>query len=275
MSTPPEPKVFTDEEIKAFTLQQAEKYTKNLEWRNRREHRYNYGRGGNTIRDVGVQLAQYKERGFPTRFKRKSMADRREFLITRLLSSNQEKWNDDYEKALVTYEASKPNVSIKVKTEVVIELKDRRPKGHTFIFQRDRNGKLKATQKQGTKATTGRKICTAEGNYSAQDFEDMILLLAEEDIPDTKSLTKGKAKIEVTAKAVLTGNYNLEFAKVGEAIKIREENRYGGGNEPWWEFNIADLLEAIKAFKTPYKAVVEEVKEESKVPEEASFSTSS
>lgn len=257
-----EAKFYTEEEIDQLPLKKLEELAKNLRWEGTGRSRFNslkgrYERTGGTL--------QHKTKGFQRNYRGKTITSREQYLRERLKASSQEVWNKDAAKALKKKreeaEAKKPKVS--VKTKPMIELKDHRPKGHTFILELS-GGKVTAHQKQKDKhGKVGRSICDATGEYTAQDFQDAIELISEIEMPKIPSETKGKAKLEINMAVVLSGTHDLEFAREGDIIGIRQRDRYAHERmdklrNADWQFRKEDLLEVIRLLNSRFEVKIVE-----------------
>lgn len=247
---------YTKEEVDKLPLEVLEQLAKNLEWRT----------GGGRYSDR-QDMRQYKHRGFPRTFSNGRVTSREEFLRRRLKQSPKALTSPEArarkKKEEEAREAKKPKVEIKAKTSIVIELKDCRPKGHTFTIERQ-NGSLVCRQKQHTGAAAGTRICTTAGTYTAEDFEAAVEFAASIQTK-TETKTHGQASLSVTTQVFLRGSQNIYFIRDEEKIWI---TRYGPhsyehkGNVGEWCFNTKDLRTVVTAFKKKYEFV--EVKEKEK-----------
>lgn len=257
-------KMFTKDEIKAFTLAEAERHAVGLDW-----SRY--------------PASQYRDRGCPATFgssggwsnKGTRVADRHQYLIKRLLASKQERWNTEAAAELavareaelaeraaqdkVEQEKWKTTDKVKVKPSVRIELHDVRKDGHTFIIVRE-NGSINAYQKKNTGAKKGQTNCGAAENFSAQAFQDTIELICELELPTIpEKLQKGSAKVNIHASISLQGNNGNEvgFFRKGNIVGVSQQDRYKQRTltelrDGDWQFTVEDLKKVIELMNAKY-----------------------
>lgn len=228
------PKIYTKEEIEAFTGPQLETFATKLRWH--------------------YDLQRYKTNGYPPYFGSSSVTSRKQFLILRVKGANQSTWNPAMKKvedaakkaakeAAEKLEAAKPKVVVTTKVSIQIELKDRRPNGHVFLFERE-DDSFSMTQKQGTGTRVGKRVCTASIRLKVKDFEKFTKALPHVPQINGMALTLGDK------------SHSMNIELEGDIVYVSEVDRYGSlGKSEKWHFNLADLQQVGSALATDYEFV--------------------
>lgn len=225
-----EAKIYTKEEIAAFTGVQLEGFAKKLSWRDTR---------------YGAQHSRYENAGFPINAYNTRINSRRDYLVRRLQMARQSSWNP-------AAAAAKPRITFNVTTELL--LKDCRPKGRKFKIELVNDSvKLQQVDRSGSYGDTfaGDGVCDAKASIKLETFKRLIELLKTS--PPATTATEGL--IIATAIVVKEGSHHLAFRTAGKIVMVTQNSEIGSSQERWWHFNISDLeripeaLEVMNSWK--------------------------
>lgn len=196
--------------------------------------------------------AQFKTAGYPGQFDNKTFTSRQEYLRHRLRKVVRDQGAKERRAAKVAEEAKKPRVQVKASQNIVIELKDVRPNGHTFTIAKE-GSKLTCGQKtNGNYSKKGQTICGTKETFSAVDFEAAVEACVMYKLPE--QLAKASTKLKLGGIRLQGDARNsIHFHYRDEIVYISQHTDTSDGD--CWQFRVEDLREVINAAKKRYKIV--------------------